>query len=52
MDKTKVRLLRVALEGLEVKAEASQIESADVYELDPVQHAVAVIASRIAGRAK
>ena len=59
MNKTNIRLLRVALEGLEAKSEVSEIEPADVravlelvYELDPVQHAVAAIVSRIAGRAK
>ena len=58
-DLVKVRQIRVALEGLEAKAEASQIEPADVRavlelvcELEPVQHAVTAIASRIAGRAK
>ena len=59
MNKRKIRLLRVALEGLEAKSAASQIEPADVravlelvYELEPVQHAVTAIASQIAGRAK
>lgn len=58
-DLVKVRQIRVALEGLEARAEASEIAPADVravlelvYELEPVQHAVAAIASRIAGRAQ